>query len=56
MDWVFTCPDCEHQTAYQPEECDRFVRFKREGTVEERFYLLVRCVGCRKAYEVPEAK
>jgi ribosomal protein S27E len=54
MDRTFTCPDCGHETAYLPGECQRFVRFKPDGTLGEDRYLLVRCAGCGREHEVPD--
>ncbi len=56
MERTCTCPTCGHQTTYRPDECVVVVRFKPGGGLVGSRYLLARCAGCGKEYDVPEEK
>jgi transcription elongation factor Elf1 len=58
MDRKFTCPGCGHETAYDPRDCPRFLRFvgpqagRRKAVVVRR----VLCRGCGREHDVDAGK
>src|SRR5262245_46156658 len=51
---TFTCPDCGHETAYDPKDCWAKVWFSLEAwRVVKEAYRLVRCAGLRAGARNP---
>src|SRR5262245_22598600 len=53
------CPACGHETAYDPRDCPRFMRFvgrPDEGRRKEVVVYRVRCAGCGKEHDVAAGK